>query len=251
MANKEKQVISRTPARIISTFNIQEKALARNSKHVSVKNKTLKASSKRWLERHLNDEYTTRAKVLGYRARSAFKLIEIQEKFDIFNKGKKVLKNRGGKIERVLDLGCAPGSWSQVILEYTKAEVIGIDLLNTEPLKGLKFFKGDFTQEETRNFLLKEEKFDLIISDIAPNTSGNKSLDSLTLLNIIEQTRDFIEKFLNPEGCFVCKVFQGGAAGELLLEFKRRFEFVKHFKPKSSRKESSEFYLICLKFKSC
>jgi 23S rRNA (uridine2552-2'-O)-methyltransferase len=250
MKNKKKTIISKTPLKIISVFNIENKVLARNTKHVNVKNKTLKPSSKRWLERHLNDEYTTRAKVLGYRARSAFKLIEINEKFDIFNQGKKILKNRGGVIKKVLDLGCAPGSWSQVLLERTKAEVIGVDLLDMEPLKGLNFFKGDFTSNETKAFLSQGgEKFDLIISDISPNTSGNKSVDSLSLLNILEQEKDFVRQFIKPGGCFVCKVFQGGASGALLAEFKESFEFVKHFKPKSSRKESVEFYLICLQFK--
>lgn len=249
MKYKKKNVQVRSPLKIVATFNIQDKTLARNTKHVNVKNKTLKPSSKKWLERHLNDEYTTKAQVLGYRARSAFKLLEINEKFDIFNKGRKILQ-KGGAVKKVLDLGCAPGSWSQVLLQNTKADVIGVDLLDITPLPKLTFFKGDFTSAETQAFLSGQGcKFDLIVSDISPNTSGNKSVDSLSLLNIIEQEKDFMKRFLSSGGCFVCKVFQGGTEGKLLSEFKESFEFIKHFKPKSSRQESSEFYLICLQFK--
>lgn len=241
----------RGPLKIISKFNVEVGVfnIARNTKRVLVKNKSLKSSSKKWLERHINDEYTTKARIFGFRSRSAFKLIEINEKFDIFNLGRKIVKNDGSKVQKVLDLGCAPGGWSEVVLKQTNAKVVGVDLLPIKPLDGLEFYEGDFCSSSVQDLLLKHGVFDLIISDIAPNTSGLKSVDSLSLIAILESELAFIPKFLKKGGCFVCKVFGSGAEKTLLLELKKSFEFVKHFKPKSSRKESNEFYLVCLNFK--
>lgn len=237
------------PLKIISKFKIEGEVVARNAKHQNVKNKKLKASSKNWVGRHINDEFAHKAKTLGYRARSAFKLIEIEEKYNIFNLGKNYIKGSPPPLSTVLDLGCAPGSWSQVLLNKTNAKVVGVDLLDIAPLEGLDFYKGDFCDPEIQNLLaFKYGKFDLIVSDIAPNTSGNKSVDSLALIDIVEKEWLFLQNFLNKDGCFVCKVFRSGAEAELLKEMKKRFAILKHFKPKSSRKESNEFYVIALKF---
>lgn len=237
------------PLKIISKFKIEGDSVARNKKHQNVKNKKLKASSKNWLTRHINDEFSNKAKALGYRARSAFKIIEIEEKFNIFNLGRGYLKHNVKPLETVLDLGCAPGGWSQILLAKTKAKIAGVDLLDINPLEGLDFYKGDFCDPNIQNLLSsKYGKFDLIVSDIAPNTSGNKSVDSISLIYILEKEWTFVEQFLNKGGCFVCKVFRSGAEEELLKEMKKKFDFIKHFKPKSSRKESNEFYVIALNY---
>jgi 23S rRNA (uridine2552-2'-O)-methyltransferase len=241
---------AKQPLKIISKFHIEGGVVARNTKHVNVKNKKLKSSSKLWLQRHINDEYTSKAIALGFRARSAFKLIEIQEKFDIFNLGKKYLHGKHIKAEKILDLGCAPGGWAQVVLKETKAQVIGVDLIKIDPLPNMDFYQGDFCDYELKKMLAeKYSKFELILSDIAPNTTGNKVVDSLMLIGILEQEWDFVQEFLQEGGAFVCKVFRSGAEAGLLLEMKKSFEFVKHFKPKSSRKESNEFYVVALNFK--
>jgi 23S rRNA (uridine2552-2'-O)-methyltransferase len=249
MTKSKDGVIQRNPLQVISKFTIGGNTLARNTKRERVKNKKLKASSKKWMERHLNDEYRAKAEALGWRARSAFKIIEIQDKFDIFNLGRRYLKIKSPSAFHILDLGCAPGSWSQVILKQTKANVIGVDLLETKHLEGLDFYKGDFCDPEIQDILSnKYEKFDLIVSDIAPNTTGHKTVDSLALIAILEKEWNFIQKFLKDGGCFVCKVFRSGAEETLLKEIKQKFDFVRHFKPKSSRKESNEFYVIALNF---
>lgn len=247
--SKKPIVQKKNPLKIISKFEVKSNVVARNKKHVNVKNKSLKASSKAWLNRHLNDEYRAKAEALGFRARSAFKLIEINEKFDIFNLGAKFLQSKSVAVNRVLDLGCAPGGWSQVLLQQTSAKVAGVDLLSITPLNGLEFIQGDFCSESVMLELsTKYYNFDLIVSDIAPNTSGNKSVDSLALIQILFKEWEFVKRFLNIGGCFVCKVFRSGAEQELLSLLKKNFALVKHFKPKSSRKESNEFYMICLQF---
>jgi 23S rRNA (uridine2552-2'-O)-methyltransferase len=237
------------PLKIISKFTIEGANFARNTKREKVKNKKLSPSSKRWVERHLNDEYRAKADALGFRARSAFKIIEIQDKFDIFNLGKKYLKIKSKKASTILDLGCAPGGWSQVILKNTDAKVVGVDLLEITPLNGLEFHLGDFCDEALQVTLSREyNKFDLIVSDIAPNTTGQKVVDSLALVVILEKEWEFIKKFLSDGGAFVCKVFRSGEEEELLSEVKKHFGFVRYFKPKSSRAESNEFYVIALNF---
>lgn len=237
------------PLKIISKFKIEGATFARNLKRETVKNKKLKHSSKMWMERHINDEFTQKAHALGFRARSAFKIQEIHDKFDIFNLGRRYLKTKVQPLTKVLDLGCAPGGWSQVIVQNTKACLVGVDLLKTDPIEGLEFYQGDFTSPEIREMLAsKYGKFQLILSDIAPNTSGQKAVDSLNLIAILEKEWEFVNEFLEEGGCFVCKVFRSGAEGELLHQIKKHFEFVKHFKPKSSRSASNEFYIVALKF---
>jgi 23S rRNA (uridine2552-2'-O)-methyltransferase len=239
----------KTPLKVISKFKIEGLTFARNTKREKVKNKKLSPSSKRWMERHLNDEYRAKAEILGFRARSAFKIIEIQEKFDIFNLGRKYLKIKPKKTTTILDLGCAPGGWSQVILKETDAKVVGVDLLDISPLNGLDFYLGDFCDEALQSILSKKYgKFDLIVSDIAPNATGQKVVDSLALVVILEKEWGFVKDFLSDGGTFVCKVFRSGEEEELLSEIKKHFGFVRYFKPKSSRAESNEFYFIALNF---
>lgn len=205
-----------------------------------VRNKKLKTSSRQWINRHINDEFTQQSKALGYRARSAFKIIEIQEKYEIVK-----------KTASVLDLGCAPGGWSEIVTKFTGGVIIGIDLLPTENLAGATFLQGDFldSQIQSRAILLNNgKKFDVILSDIAPNTTGIADIDHLKILHIIEQEIIFIKQNLARSGNFVAKIFQGEGTEEILKELKSLFGSVKLFKPKSSRKESKEIYIICLGF---
>jgi 23S rRNA (uridine2552-2'-O)-methyltransferase len=193
-------------------------------------------SSARWLERQLNDPYVKRAQLEGWRARAAFKLIELDERFALL-----------AGVERVVDLGAAPGSWSQVVLKKRpKAKVVGIDLLEVEPMAGLTFVQGDFLAEgmDDRLIELLGGAPDLVISDMAANTVGHPPTDHLRTMALVEAAADFAVRVLRPGGTFVAKVLGGGAEGPLVAELKRRFESVKHAKPPSSRKESSETYLI-------
>ncbi len=193
-------------------------------------------SSVRWLERQLNDPYVKRAQADGWRARAAFKLIELDERFGLL-----------GQAERVVDLGAAPGSWSQVVLKRRpKASVVGIDLLHVEPMAGLQFVQGDFLAEGMNDTLreLLGGAPDLVLSDMAANTVGHPQTDHLRTMALVEAAADFAVRTLKPGGTFVAKVLGGGAEGPLVAELKRRFESVRHAKPPSSRKESSETYLV-------
>ncbi len=214
------------------------------SRAESVKVKTArgrKISSTRWLQRQLNDPFVQAAKAKGYRARSAFKLIEIQEKFNIF-------KNN----QTIIDLGCAPGGWLQVAKELSKnSTIIGVDLLKTEPIDGVIFIQGNFLdktlQEEIEN-TVKNKKFDVILSDMSPSTSGHKSSDHLRIVALCEEVFDFSKKHLKEGGFLIMKVFQGGASNDILKEIKQKFKTTKHFKPQASRKQSPELYLIAKSF---
>jgi 23S rRNA (uridine2552-2'-O)-methyltransferase len=193
-------------------------------------------SSARWLERQLNDPYVKRAQAEGWRARAAFKLIELDERFGLL-----------AHAERVVDLGAAPGSWSQVVLKRRpKAIVVGIDLLEVEPMAGLEFIQGDFLAEGMDDRLreLLGGPPDLVLSDMAANTVGHPQTDHLRTMALVEAAADFAVRTLSPGGAFVAKVLGGGAEGPLVAELKRRFESVRHAKPPSSRKESSETYLV-------
>lgn len=228
----------RAPSRVIKAFHIEGGSAIR-IKSSTVKNKRLTTSSKKWIGRHINDEFTQKSKAMGYRARSAFKLVEIQEKFQI-------IKQR----DAVLDLGCAPGSWSEILVTYTN-KVVGIDLLETTPLAGAVFLQGDFLNPDIQNeaiSLNNGNKFDVIVSDISPNTTGMKVIDHLRIMNILEIEMQFVVQNLQVGGNFVAKVFQGEGTDEKLQELKQIFETVKIFKPKSSRRESREVYLVCLRF---
>ncbi len=200
-----------------------------------------KISSTRWLQRQLNDPFVQAAKAKGYRARSAFKLIEMHEKFEIF-------KNK----QTIIDLGSAPGGWLQVAKEFSKnSEIIGVDLLKMEAIDGVTFIQGDFlaknTQEEIKQ-IIKDKKFDVILSDMSPSTSGHKSSDHLRIIALCEEVFNFAKLHLAKDGFLIMKVFQGGASGNMLMEIRKRFTTIKHFKPKASRKESPELYLIAKYF---
>lgn len=199
------------------------------------------ASSNRWLARQLNDPYVKQAKAEGYRSRAAYKLIELNEKFNLL-KG----------ATRVLDLGIAPGGWSQVVRKLRpKAAVVGIDLLPTEPLEGVTIFEMDFMADEAPAAL--EEALngapDLILSDMAANTVGHKQTDHLRTMGLVETAADFAIQILAPGGAFVAKVLAGGTDPTLLALLKRHFTTVKHAKPPASRKGSSEWYVIAQGFK--
>ncbi len=197
--------------------------------------------SVRWLERQLNDPYVKRAKAEGYRSRAAYKLIELDEKFDML---------KGAK--RVVDLGIAPGGWAQVIRRnLPKAAVVGIDLLPVDPIEGVTIFQMDFTDDAAPDLLIEAlgGAPDLIMSDMAANTVGHAQTDALRTMGLVETALDFAIQNLAPGGVFVSKVFAGGADSGLVAEMKRNFTSVKHAKPPSSRKGSVEWFVVAQGFK--
>lgn len=209
------------------------------------KSRSLKNSSQKWILRQLNDPLVKKARQQGYRSRAAFKIIEIDEKFKIFKKNK-----------IVLDLGAAPGGWSQVALEKVgNNNVFALDILEMPPLAGAHILEMDFLDEEasaTICNLIKEktgrEKCDILLSDMAANTTGDKKLDHLRIITLLEDALYLGEKILNYKGCFVGKIFQGGSSEDLVKVLRKNFKTVKYFKPDSSRKDSSEIYLVALGF---
>ena len=199
------------------------------------------ASSTRWLERQLNDPYVRRARAEGYRSRAAYKLIELDERFGLL---------KGAK--RVLDLGIAPGGWSQVVRRVQpKAQVVGIDLLPTDPIEGVAILQMDFMDDEAPAILAAElgGKADLVLSDMAANTVGHQQTDHLRTMGLVEAAAYFAGDVLAPGGAFVAKVLAGGADHDLVALLKRMFGTVKHAKPPASRKDSSEWYVIAQGFK--
>ena len=200
-----------------------------------------KIGSTRWLERQLNDPYVKRAKAEGYRSRAAYKLIELDERFG-FLKGAR----------RVVDLGIAPGGWSQVVRQrLPQATLVGIDLLPTDPIEGATILEMDFMDEAApaRLEAALGGGADLILSDMAANTVGHPQTDHLRTMGLVEAALDFAVTTLAPGGAFVAKVLAGGADAGLVAELKRRFATVKHAKPPASRKDSSEWYVIAQGFK--
>lgn len=199
------------------------------------------SQSIRWLERQLNDPYVKRAKAEGYRSRAAYKLIELDEKFDML---------KGAK--RVVDLGIAPGGWAQVIRrKLPKAAVVGIDLLPVDPIEGVTIFQMDFTDDAAPDKLVEAlgGAPDLVLSDMAANTVGHAQTDALRTMGLVETALDFAIQNLAPGGVFVSKVFAGGADSALVAEMKRNFTSVKHAKPPSSRKGSVEWFVVAQGFK--
>ncbi|GJD94876.1 RlmE family RNA methyltransferase [Methylobacterium iners] len=200
------------------------------------------ASQKRWLERQLNDPYVARAKREGYRSRAAFKLTEIDERFKLLRPG-----------QRVVDLGAAPGGWSQVAAKVVgpSGRVVGIDLLEIEPMAGVEFVTLDFLDPEAPGILtgLLGGLADLILSDMAANTTGHKQTDHLRIIGLAETAAAFAREILAPGGAYLAKVFQGGTEGTLLAELKRDFEVVRHVKPNASRADSSELYVLATGFR--
>jgi 23S rRNA (uridine2552-2'-O)-methyltransferase len=198
-------------------------------------------SSARWLTRQINDPYVKKAKADGYRSRAAYKLIELDEKFGLL-KG----------VTRAVDLGIAPGGWSQVLrLKAPKAKVVGIDLLPTDPIEGVTIFEMDFMSDEAPAALEEalEGAPDLVLSDMAANTVGHKQTDHLRTMGLVETAADFAIQYMAPGGTFIAKVLAGGTDTELLTLLKRHFTSVKHAKPPASRKDSSEWYVIAKGFK--
>lgn len=216
------------------------------------KTKKLKESSKRWILRQLNDPFVGQARMDGWRSRAAYKIIEIDEKFKIFKKGK-----------FVVDLGAAPGGWSQVAAKKVgPGNVLGIDLLEIDPVPGTKFIQKDFLEDDAHEMIISEIKqlkkrnyssnqtgnADVILTDMAANTTGDKRTDHTRIIGLLEDSLYLSEKILNKGGCFVGKIFQGGSSDEIVKSLRKSFKTVKYFKPNSSRKDSAETYLVALDF---
>ena len=197
--------------------------------------------SKNWVNKQRRDIYVRQSKVDGYRARSAYKLIEIDEKFKIF---------KGGLT--VIDIGAAPGSWSQYADKVTKnGKLISIDLKKMEPISSSLQIQGDFTNEGTKEEIKKNinSKVDVVMSDMAVNTTGIKNIDSIQTGELCKEAMVFAKDLLNENGYFISKIFMGGTFNEIVAEGKKYFKEVKVFKPKSSRKDSKESFIICKKLR--
>ncbi len=197
-------------------------------------------SSQQWIKRQLADPWSERARAEGWRSRAAFKLMEIDDRFHLIRKG-----------SRVVDLGAAPGGWVQVALKRGAAAVVGVDLLPIEPIPGAILIQADFTDEGVDDRLIAElgGSPDLVLSDMAHNTVGHRATDHLKIIALIEIAAEFAVRTLKPGGAFVTKNFQGGSAGEVLNVLRANFEDVKYVKPKSSRTDSSEVYLVATGFR--
>lgn len=205
----------------------------------------IKASSRRWLERHLNDPYVQRAQLEGYRSRAAFKLLEIDEKHKIMSGAK-----------RIVDLGSAPGSWSQIAAKVTQStdetpKVSAIDFLEMDPLPGVAFLQMDFLDDGAPDALIEAcgGAPDLVLSDMAAPTTGHRRTDHLRTMHLCEVAAWFAVDVLNPGGHFLAKTFQGGTETELLTMLKKNFKSIIHIKPPASRSESVEMYLLAKGFK--
>lgn len=207
---------------------------------MKIKNKSLSDKSKKWLKRHLKDEFVKKSKLERYRSRAAYKLLEIDKKYNLLK-----------SCSSAVDLGAAPGSWSEILIERLNSprKIIAIDLLHVKPLKNVQIIEGDFTSSDFANTLKKEGPFDLFLSDTSPNLTGNKTADFLQSLELIENIFEIALRDLSTGGHFVAKYFRSGDIKDLLNKAKKNFEKVASFKPDSSRKESSEIYLVCLKKK--
>jgi 23S rRNA (uridine2552-2'-O)-methyltransferase len=215
--------------------------------HTRVKKKagTIKESSRRWLERQLNDPYVQRAKAEGYRSRAAYKLIEIDDRYHLLKKG-----------QRVIDLGAAPGGWCQVAADRVGSteediRVVGIDYLDVDPVPGATLLKMDFLDDEAPARLMEAlgGAPDVVLSDMAAPTVGHRRTDHLRTMHLVEVAADFAVSVLRPGGHFLTKTFQGGTEAALLDLLKKRFKSVHHVKPPASRAESVELYLLARDFK--
>ncbi len=205
-------------------------------------------SSVAWLQRQAADPYVARAHADGYRARAAYKLIEINDRY-------KFLKNN----QVVVDLGAAPGSWSQFIARtFPRTKIFAMDLLEITPINNVEFYQGDFTTDEALNWLVEKLKLDdnvdgvvdVVVSDMAPNTVGHQKTDHLRQMVLLEYAFDFACRALKPGGVFVAKSFTGGTTNELLKQIKERFDVVHHVKPNASRKDSVEMFIVALGYKN-
>ena len=207
-----------------------------NTPNLKVRVKTARGrtlSSTRWLQRHLNDPFVHEAKKKGYRSRAAFKIVEIDDKHKLFKVGQKVL-----------DLGAAPGGW--------KGKVIAVDLLEMDPLPGVETLLLDFYDDDAESIIksyLGDSLIDLVLCDMAASATGHKYTDHLKIIGLLEAALDFTEKVLKPDGAFLGKVFRGGTENTILTRMKKEFKSVKHIKPKSSRSDSTELYVLGNGFK--
>jgi 23S rRNA (uridine2552-2'-O)-methyltransferase len=209
---------------------------------VRVKDKRKSQSSRKWLERQLNDPYVVRARREGYRSRAAFKLIEIDDKHRLFKSG-----------GRVADLGAAPGGWSQVAKKRVGAtgRVVGIDVLDMDEIAGVEFAKIDFLDPDAPDRLkaMLGGPADVVLSDMAANTTGHRATDHLKIVALVEAAAEFAGEVLKPGGAFLAKVIQGGTEGALLAVLKRDFATVRHVKPSASRSDSAELYVLATGFR--
>nr|WP_277819154.1 RlmE family RNA methyltransferase [Pseudoroseomonas vastitatis] len=199
-------------------------------------------ASQKWLERQLNDPYVRAAKAAGWRSRAAFKILELDEKYGLFRPG-----------QRVVDLGAAPGGWTQVAVQRTgdRGKVVGLDLLPMDVIAGATLLEGDFQDEAVEQAVLQalDGPADLVLSDMAPNTTGHNATDHLRILGLVELALEFAGQVLSPGGAFVAKVFQGGTERDLLNRMKRDYATVRHAKPPASRKDSAEMYVVAQGFR--
>jgi 23S rRNA (uridine2552-2'-O)-methyltransferase len=199
-------------------------------------------SSTQWLKRQLNDPYVREAKAKGYRSRAAFKLIELDDKFHLLKPG-----------ARVLDLGAAPGGWSQIAAKRVgaKGAVVAADVLEIAPLPGVTVLQRDLSDPESLATVKEAlgSPADVVLSDMAASTTGHRATDHLRTMALLEAALDIAEGVLKPGGAFVGKAFQGGATGDLLARIKKMFREVKHVKPRASRAESVELYLVATGFR--
>ncbi len=209
-----------------------------------------KKSSVAWLQRQASDPYVARASRDGYRSRAVYKIIEINEKFKFFKNG-----------QVVVDLGAAPGSWTEYIARtYPKSKIFAMDLLEIKPITGVEFYQGDFTSDEALGWLNEKLNLpdsdsdingnaDVIVSDMAPNTVGHKRTDHLRQMVLLEYAYDFAKSALKVGGVFVAKSFTGGTTTQLLKEIRQDFESVHHIKPPSSRKDSVEMFIVAIGYR--
>jgi 23S rRNA (uridine2552-2'-O)-methyltransferase len=197
-------------------------------------------SSQAWLERQVNDPFAARARAHGYRSRAAYKLTEIDDRFRLLKPG-----------ARVVDLGLAPGGWTQVAIERGVTAIAGVDLLPVDPLPPAHILEMDFTDPACgpRLIELLGGAPDVVLSDMAPNTVGHKQTDHLRIMGLIEAAAEFAVGVLKPGGVFVAKAFQGGETSEIIAGLKQRFADVRNVKPKASRADSAEVYIVATGFK--
>jgi 23S rRNA (uridine2552-2'-O)-methyltransferase len=241
--------MARKPSRTPDTKRGGKSALGSNpsgrglKERVKTANKR-SASSTRWLDRQLNDPYVAEAKKRGFRSRAAFKLLQLDERFHFLKPG-----------AHVVDLGAAPGGWTQVVgdvvLKNGKGKVVGIDILAMDPVPGAEILHLDFMSEEAPDKLkaLLDGDADVVLSDMAASATGHQRTDHLKIMALAETAYVFAAEVLAPGGAFIAKVLQGGATGDLLKELKRDFEEVRHVKPAASRKDSAEIYVVALSFR--
>ena len=240
-----KKPIARVPGKASTVRSVADSASsttgATRSLAVKVKKTHKKTTSQQaWLARQLNDPYVVAAKAQGWRSRAAFKLIELDDRFHLIKPGTKIV-----------DLGAAPGGWTQVAIRRGATEVVGVDLLPIDRIAGAQLIEGDFNDPDMPERLttMLGGKADLVMSDMAPNTTGHAATDHLRIIALAEMALEFAMRILNPGGAFVAKVFQGGTEKLMLEPMKKHFEVVKHAKPPASRKESSELYVVATGFR--